>query len=138
MTSRESRGWLIVIITMISLISGGILAFKAPDSWHGLALLAIGSVGAYLCYKLWKISTKTTPEEKKAIGKQDEETRLNIGMWLMFAFVITAFLKVVAVGDGLILNASMGSILGHTIIQHTLYIGGAFASLFLGFMLFFA
>ena len=51
MTRRESRGWLILIITLVALISGGILAYKSPDSWHGLAMLAIGFMGAYLCYK---------------------------------------------------------------------------------------
>lgn len=57
-------------------------------------------------------------------------------MWLMVAFVIAAFLEVVAVG--LILNASMGGELGHTIIQYAVYVGGAVAAVFLGFLLFFA
>lgn len=138
MTRRESRGWLIVIITLISLISGGILAYKMPESWHGLALLVIGAIGSYLCYKRWKINQNATDAEKEAIEQQDEDTRTTIAMWLMVAFVIAAFLEVVAVGVGLILNASMGGELGHTIIQYAVYIGGAVAALFLGFLLFFA
>ena len=48
MTRRESRGLVVLIITLVALISGGITAYKDPDSWHGLALLAIGMVGCYL------------------------------------------------------------------------------------------
>ena len=48
MTRRESRGLLVLVITLIALISGGILAYKDPDSWHGLALLIIGFIGCYL------------------------------------------------------------------------------------------
>ena len=138
MTRRESRGWLILIITLVALISGGILAYKRPDSWHGLAMLAIGFVGAYLCYKRWQIATKATQAEKDEIEKQDEENRTNIAMWLMVMFVAVAFLEVVAVGVGLILNASMGGELGHTIIHYAVIIGGVVAGLFLGFLLFFA
>ena len=138
MTRRESRGWLIFLITLIALISGGILAYKTPDSWHGLALLTIGVVGCYLCYKRWQIATKATPAEKDEIEKQDEESRTSIAMWLMVLFVIVAFLEVVAVGVGLILNASMGGELGHTIIQYAVIIGGIVAGLFLGFLLFLA
>ncbi len=138
MTRRESRGWLILIITLVALISGGILAYKSPDSWHGLAMLAIGFVGAYLCYKRWQIATKATQAEKDEIEKQDEENRTNIAMWLMVMFVAVAFLEVVAVGVGLILNASMGGELGHTIIHYAVIIGGVVAGLFLGFLLFFA
>jgi hypothetical protein len=126
------------VITLVALISGGIIAYKNQDSWHGLALLVIGSIGCYLCYKLWKIATEATPEEKEAIEKQDEVTRLNVAMWLMLAFCIAAFLEVVAVGVGLILNASIGGELGHTIIHYAVIIGGIFAALWLGFMLFFA
>ena len=138
MTRRESRGLLVLVITLIALISGGILAYKNPDSWHGLALLIIGFVGCYLCYKRWQIATKATQVEKDEIEKQDEESRTNIAMWLMVLFVIVAFLEVVAVGVGLILNASMGGELGHTIIHYAVIIGGIFAGLFLGFLLFFA
>ena len=138
MTRRESRGLLVLIITLVALISGGIIAYKDPDSWHGLALLAIGMVGCYLCYKRWKIATEATEEEKEAIEHQDEQTRINIAMWLMVAFCIAAFLEVVAVGVGLILNASIGGELGHTIIHYAVIIGGIFAALWLGFMLFFA
>ena len=49
-----------------------------------------------------------------------------------------AFLGVVTVGVGLILNASMGGELGHTIIHYAVIIGGIVAGLWLGFMLFFA
>ena len=138
MTRRESRGWLILIITLVALISGGILAYKSPDSWHGLAMLAIGFMGAYLCYKRWQIATKATPAEKDEIEKLDEENRTTIAMWLMVLFVIVAFLEVVAVGVGLILNASIGGELGHTIIHYAVIIGGIVAGLFLGFLLFFA
>lgn len=55
MTRREFRGGLVLIITLVALISGGILAYLNPDSWHGLAMLVIGFVGAYLCYKRWQI-----------------------------------------------------------------------------------
>lgn len=137
MTRRESRGWLVLIITLIALISGGILAYKNPDSWHGLAMLVIGFVGCYLCYKRWQIATKATPAEKQEIEKQDEENRQNIGMWLMVLFCVAAFLEIVAVGVGLILNASIGGELGHTIIHYAVIVGGIFAGLFLGFLLFF-
>ena len=129
---------MVLIITLVALISGGIIAYKNPDSWHGLALLAIGMVGCYLCYKRWKIATEATEEEKEAIEHQDEQTRINIAMWLMVAFCIAAFLEVVAVGVGLILNASIGGELGHTIIHYAVIIGGIFAAIWLGFMLFFA
>ena len=138
MTRRESRGLVVLIITLVALISGGITAYKDPDSWHGLALLAIGMVGCYLCYKRWKIATEATEEEKEAIEHQDEQTRINIAMWLMVEFCIAAFLEVVAVGVGLILNASIGGELGHTIIHYAVLVGGIFAALWLGFMLFFA
>ena len=138
MTRRESRGWLVLIITLIALISGSILAVKNPDSWHGLAMLVIGFVGAWLCYKRWKIAKEATAAEKEAIEKQDEETRLNIAMWLMVACFIAIFLEIVAIGVGLILNASIGGELGHTIIHYAVIIGGIFAALWLGFMLFFA
>lgn len=138
MTRRESRGWLVLIITLIALISGSILAVNNPDSWHGLAMLVIGLVGCYLCYKRWKIATEATAAEKEAIEKQDEETRLNIAMWLMVACFIAIFLEIVAIGVGLILNASIGGELGHTIIHYAVIIGGIFAAIWLGFMLFFA
>ena len=138
MTRRESRGLLVLIITLVALISGGILAYKNPDSWHGLAMLIIGFVGCYLCYKRWQIATKATASEKEDIEKQDKENRTNIAMWLMVIFVIVAFLEVVAVGVGLILNTSMGGELGHTIIHYAVIIGGIVAGLWLGFMLFFA
>ena len=138
MTRRESRGLLILIITLISLISGSILAVKQPDSWSGLAFLVIGFIGCWLCYKRWKIATEATPEQKEQIERADEEERTTIAMWLMIAFVVAAFLEIVAVGVGLILNASMGGELGHTIIQYAVYIGGAVAAVFLGFLLFFA
>lgn len=138
MTRRESRGLLILIITLISLISGSILAVKQPDSWSGLAFLVIGFIGCWLCYKHWKIATEATPEQKEQIERADEEERTTIAMWLMMAFVVAAFLEIVAVGVGLILNASMGGELGHTIIQYAVYIGGAVAAVFLGFLLFFA
>ena len=138
MTRRESRGWLVLIITLIALISGGILTYKNPDSWHGLAMLVIGFVGCYLCYKRWQIATRASPAEKQEIEKQDEENRQNIGMWLMVLFVVAAFLEIVAVGVGLILNASLGGELGHTIIHYAVIVGGVFAGLFLGFLLFFA
>ena len=137
MTRRESRGLLVLIITLVALISGGIIAYKNPDSWHGLAMLVIGFVGCYLYYKRWKIATKASPEEKEAIEREDEETRSDIGMWLMVAFCVAAFLEVVAIGVGLILNASIGGELGHTIIHYAVIIGGIFAALWLGFMLFF-
>ena len=73
MTRRESRGLLVLVITLVALISGGVLAYKNPDSWHGLALLIIGVVGCYLCYKRWQIATKATPAEKEEIEKQDKE-----------------------------------------------------------------
>ena len=82
MTRRESRGFLLLIITLVALISGSIIAYKNPESWHGLAMLVIGFVGCYLCYKRWKIAMEATPEQKEAIEKQDEETRQNIAMWL--------------------------------------------------------
>ena len=138
MTRRESRGLVVLVITLVALISGGIIAYKNPDSWHGLAMLVIGFVGCYICYKRWKIATEATAAEKEAIEKQDEEARLSIAMWLMVAFCIAAFLEVVAVGVGLILNASIGGELGHTIIHYSVIIGGIFAALWLGFMLFFA
>ena len=138
MTRRESRGLVVLVITLVALISGGIIAYKNPDSWHGLAMLVIGFVGCYLCYKRWKIATEATAAEKEAIEKADEENRLNIAMWLMVAFCIAAFLEVVAVGVGLVLNASIGGELGHTIIHYAVIIGGIFAALWLGFMLFFA
>lgn len=138
MTRRESRGWLVLVITLITLISGSILAVKNPDSWHGLAMLIIGFVGAWLCYKRWKINKEATQEEKEQIEKQDEDTRMTIAMWLTVAFVIAAFFEIVAVGVGIILNASMGGELCHPIIQYAVYIGGVFAALFLGFLLFFA
>lgn len=59
-------------------------------------------------------------------------------MWLAVVFVVAAFLEIVAIGVGLILNASIGGELGHTIIQYAVYAGGIFAALFLGFLLFFA
>lgn len=138
MTRRESRGLLVLVITLVALISGGIIAYKNPDSWHGLVMLVIGFVGCYLCYKRWKIATEATAAEKEALEMQDKETRLNITMWLMVAFCIAAFLEVVAVGVGLILNASIGGELGHTIIHYAVIVGGIFAALWLGFMLFFA
>ena len=138
MTRRESRGLVVFVITLVALISGGIIVYKNPDSWHGLAMLVIGFVGCYLCYKRWKIATEASAAEKEAIEKQDEETRLNIAMWLMVAFCIAAFLEVVAVGVGLVLNASLGGELGQTIIHYAVIIGGIFAALWLGFMLFFA
>lgn len=138
MTRRESRGLVVLVITLVALISGGIIANKNPDSWHGLAMLVIGFVGCYICYKRWKIATEATAAEKEAIEKQDEEARLSIAMWLMVAFCIAAFLEVVAIGVGLILNASIGGELGHTIIHYSVIIGGIFAALWLGFMLFFA
>ena len=134
MTRCESRGLLVLIITLVALISGSILAVKQPDSWHGLAMLVIGFIGGWLCYKRWKIATEATPEEKR----QDEKTRSLMAMWLLVVFVIVAILEVVTVGVGLILNASMGGELGHTIIQYAVYIGGAVAAVFLGFLLFFA
>lgn len=138
MTRRESRGLLVFVVTLVALISGGILAVKNPDSWHGLAMLAIGFVGCWLCYKRWKIATDATPEQKAQIEKQDEDSRTTIAMWLAVLFVVAAFLEVVAIGVGLILNASIGGELGHTIIQYAMYAGGIFAALFLGFLLFFA
>lgn len=138
MTRRESRGWLVLIITLIALISGGVLAYMRPDSWHGLALLVIGLIGCYLCYKRWQIATKASQAEKDEIERQDEEHRTTIAMWLMVLFVVVAFLEVVAVGVGFILNASMGGELGHTIIHYAVIIGGIVAGLFLGFLLFFA
>ena len=138
MTRRESRGLVVFVITLVALISGGIIAYKNPDSWHGLALLVIGFIGCYLYYKRWKIATEATPEEKEAIEKEDEETRSNIGMWLMVACFIAIFLEIVAIVVGLILNASIGGELGHTIIHYAVIIGGIFAALWLGFMLFFA
>ena len=138
MTRRESRGLLVLIITLVALISGSILAVKQPDSWHGLAMLVIGFIGGWLCYKRWKIATEATPEEKRQIERQDEKTRSLMAMWLLVIFVIVAILEVVAVGVSLILNASMGGELGHTIIQYAVYIGGAVAAVFLGFLLFFA
>lgn len=138
MTRRESRGLVILVITLVALISGGIIAYKNPDSWHGLAMLVIGFVGCHLCYKRWNIATEASKEEKEAIEKQDEETRTNIAMWLMVAFCIAAFLEVVAVGVGLVLNVSIGGELGYTIIHYDVIIGGIFAALWLGFMLIFA
>ena len=35
MTRFESRGLLVLIITLIAIISGSILAIKQPDSWQG-------------------------------------------------------------------------------------------------------
>ena len=49
-----------------------------------------------------------------------------------------AILAVIAVGVGLILNASMGGELGHTIIRYAVYIGAGTATQFLGFLVFFA
>ena len=138
MTRRESRGIMVLVVALVALISGGIIAYKNPDSWHGLAMLGIGFVGCYLCYKRWKIATEATAAEKDAIENHDEESRLNIAMWLMVAFCIVAFLEVVAIGVGLILNASIGGNLGHMIIHYAVIVGGIFAALWLGFMLFFA
>lgn len=138
MTRRESRGLLVFLITLVALVSGGILAYKQPDSWHGLALLVIGLIGCYLCYKRWQITTKATQAEKDEIERQDEKQRTTIAMWLMVLFVVVAFLEVAAIGVGLILNASMGGELGHTIIHYAVIIGGIVAGLFLGFLLFFA
>lgn len=45
MTRRESRGLLVLVITLVALISGSILAVQNPDSWHGLAMLVIGFIG---------------------------------------------------------------------------------------------
>ena len=131
MTRRESRGLMVLVVTLAALISGGIIAYKNPDSWHGLAMLVIGFVGCYLCYKRWKIATESTAAVKEAIEKKDEETRLNIAMWLMVAFCIVAFLEVVAIGVDLILNASIGGDLGHTIIHYAVIVGGIFAALWL-------
>lgn len=136
MTRRESRGWFIFLLTLITLISGGIIAYKQPESWHGLALLALGIVGCYLCYKRWQIATTTTDEEKDVLEEQEKETRTKIGMWLMLLFVVAAFLEVVAVGVGLILYLSLGGELGHTIIQVAVIAGGVFAALFLGALFF--
>ena len=127
-----------MIITLVALISGSIIAYKNPEFWHGLAMLVIGFVGYYLCYKRRKIATEATPEQKEAIEKQDEDTRQSIAMWLMVAFCVAAFLEIVAIGVGLILNASIGGELGHAIIHYAVIIGGIFAALWLGFMLFFA
>ena len=138
MTRRESRGGLILIITLVALISGGILAYKNPDSWHGLAMLVIGLVGAYLCYKRWQIDKNASASEKEEIEQQDKENRTTIAMWLMVLFVVVAFLEIVAVCVGLILNASMGGELGHTIIHYAVITGGVVAGLLLGFLLFFA
>ena len=138
MTRRESRGLLVFLITLVALVSGGILAYKQPDSWHGLALLVIGLIGCYLCYKRWQIATKATQADKDEIERQDEKQRTTIAMWLMVLFVVVAFLEVAAIGVGLILNASMGGELGHTIIHYAVIIGGIVAGLFLGFLLFFA
>lgn len=138
MTRRESRGLLVFLITLVALVSGGILAYKQPDSWHGLALLVIGLIGCYLCYKRWQIATKATQAEKDEIERQDEKQRTTIAMWLMVLFVVVTFLEVAAIGVGLILNASMGGELGHTIIHYAVIIGGIVAGLFLGFLLFFA
>lgn len=138
MTRRESRGLLVLVITLVALISGGIIAYKNPDSWHGLAMLVIGFIGCYLCYKRWKLNKQSTATEKEAIEKKDEETRINIAMWLMVAFCIAAFLEVVAVGVGLILNASIGGELGNTIIHYAVIVGGIIGTLWLGFILFFA
>lgn len=138
MTRRESRGWLIFLLTLIALISGGIIAYKQPESWRGLALLALGFVGCYLCYKRCQIATKATEEEKEALEQQDKEARSTIGMWLTVLFVVALFLVIVAVGVGLILNLSIGGELGHTIIQIAVIAGGGFAALWLGFLLFFA
>lgn len=138
MTRRESRGLVVLVITLVALISGGIIAYKNPESWHGLAMLVIGFVGCYLCYKRWKIATEATAAEKEAIEKQDEDIRKIIAMWLMVACFIAIFLEIVAIGVGLILNVSIGGELGHTIIHYAVIIGGIFAALWLGFMLFFA
>lgn len=138
MTRRESRGILVLIITLVALISGGILAYVNPDSWHGLALLILGFVGCYLCYKRWQIATKASVAEKEEIERQDKDNRTTIAMWLMVLFVVVAFLEIVAVGVGLILNASMGGELGYTIIHYAVISGGIVAGLLLGFLLFFA
>ncbi len=138
MTRREFRGGLVLIITLVALISGGILAYLNPDSWHGLAMLVIGFVGAYLCYKRWQIDKNASAAEKEEIEQQDKEDRTTIAMWLMVLFVVVAFLEIVAVGVGLILNASMGGELGHTIIHYAVIAGGIVAGILLGFLLFFA
>jgi len=138
MTRRESRGLLVLIITLIALISGGILAYKNPDSWQSLALLVIGVAGCYLCYRRWQIAMKASEAEKEEIERRDEEARRKIGMWLLVLFCAVFFLEVVAVGVGLVLNASMGGELGHIIIHYAVIIGGIVAGIFLGFLLFFA
>ena len=138
MTRRESRGCLIFTITIISLITGVILTIAQSHSWHGPVLLLTGIVGSYLCYKRWQIFSKATNEEKKEIERQDEDTRSSITAILIVLFVIVAFLEVVAVCVGFILNISIGGELGNAIIHYAVIVGGVVAAIFLGFLLFFA
>lgn len=136
MTRRESRGLWVFGITLISLISGIIIAFINPSSWHWFALITIGVIGSYLCYIRWKLYTNSTPEERMATEEQDEETRQNIGVVILVAWVIVIFLSLLAIGVGIVLNLSIGGELGHTIIHYALIVAGIFAALFLGYLLF--
>lgn len=138
MTRFESRGLLVLINTLIAIISGSILVIKQPDSWQGLALLVAGFVTGWFSYRHLKFNRQATPEEKAIIEKQEEKTRTKITIWLMAFYIIVAILAVIAVGVGLILNASMGGELGHTIIRYAVYIGAGTATLFLGSLVFFA
>ena len=138
MTRFESRGLLVLINTLIAIISGSILVIKQPDSWQGLTLLVAGFVTGWFSYRHLKFNKQATPEEKAIIEKQEEKTRTKITIWLMAFYIIVAILAVIAVGVGLILNASMGGELGHTIIRYAVYIGAGTATLFLGFLVFFA
>ena len=138
MTRLESRGILVHIVTLVALISGSFLTIRQPDSWRGLVLLVIGFYGCWLCYKRWKIATEATPEQKEQIERQDKESRTKLGMWLLILFVVAAFLEIIALVTGLILNANMGGELGYTIIRYAVYIGGVIAAVFLGFLMFFA
>lgn len=138
MTRFELRGLLVLIITLIAIISGSILVVKQPDSWQGLALLVGGFVTGWFSYRHLKFNRQAMPEEKAIIEKQEEKTRTKITIWLMAFYLIVAILAVIAVGVGLILNASMGGELGHTIIRYAVYIGAGTATLFLGFLVFFA
>ena len=137
LTRRESRGILILFITIIALIAGGIITYISPGSWQGLALLGLGIVGCALCINRFRILLHATSKEKEAIEKKDKEVRDNIGLWLFIIFIIFICLELIAVAVGLILNATIGGELGYTIVRYALIIGGIPAGLFLIFAMFF-
>ena len=119
-----------MIVTLVALTSSGIILWHEPESWKGILLLVIGFVGTELMARRLRFSRRATREEKLAVENNERKIRENIAMWLMVLFVITAFLEIVAVGVGLVLNYTIGGELGTTIIHYAAIIGGIVAGLF--------